>query len=300
MLLSPTLDCAPLLHPPRSSHTLSTAMLSPPHPTSHSSTSPVPSNIYSACRSLQSLIADTLPSSTSTTARPRPQPRLASPIALTTKKPSVHSKPRARPHTPPRAPCAKEETTKPRTQQPASRKRRRSTLDDAPRSPSQDQENTTTSEPSTPKRQRIHPPSLPLGLNRADFAALQDTASHIPLPCTPPPPPPEHFQNPDQTPSSQQNSAATAADWTPSDDSALVALILRKLQLRQSDWDECARRLGEEGRGSVGERWRVLVGEREAGGKGGGRMRRGAGGKRRMPLVQFGQFGGGLRPGGGA
>ena len=66
--------------------------------------------------------------------------------------------------------------------------------------------------------------------------------------------------------------------WTPNDDSALIGLILNKLQLRQSDWDECARKLGR-GKASIGERFRVLVGEGPAEApmrRGSGQLRRGS------------------------
>ena len=53
-------------------------------------------------------------------------------------------------------------------------------------------------------------------------------------------------------------------DWTPEDDAALVQLILQKFRLKSSDWEDCAALLGK-GRDSIGERWKVLVGEGEVG-----------------------------------
>ena len=56
--------------------------------------------------------------------------------------------------------------------------------------------------------------------------------------------------------------------------------------MRQSDWDECARRLGK-GKDSIGERWKLLVGDGEVG------LRRGSGGQRRGNVQRL-EFGGPL------
>lgn len=53
-----------------------------------------------------------------------------------------------------------------------------------------------------------------------------------------------------------------------------MALILNKLRLRQSDWDDCARKLGKE-KDSIGKRWAHLLGDGEVG------LRRGKGGLKR-------------------
>ena len=246
MLLPSAIDCVPFLYSPRSSHMHTATMLSPP-PTYHSPTSPT-SNIYGACRSLQSLITTKIPATTSSISKPsRAPPQLASPITFTSPKQArSHSKKSrkiATPQTPPRP----------------SRKRRRSLSDDE--GPS-DKENISTSNPSTPKRQRLYPPSLPLGLERADFDALQEQAAKIPIPVTP-----ENRKKEDSP------DEAAESEWCSSDDSALVSIILRKLQLRQSDWDECAQRLGK-GKDSIGERWKLLVGEGEVGLRRGSRAQR--------------------------
>ena len=259
MLLPSALDCVPLIHSSRSSHMPAATMLSPPPPSYLSPTSPASANIYSACRSLQSLITTSFPSTTSSISRPsRPQPQLASPITLkSTKSGSSHSK-KSRKIAPPQIP--------PRP----SRKRRRSLNNDD--GPSYDQENISPSKPSTPKRQRLCPPSLPLGLDRADFDALQEQAANIPIPVTP-----ENRQKEDLP------EEAAQSEWSSPDDSALVSLILHKLCLRQSDWDECARRLGKD-KDCIGERWKLLVGDGEVG------LRRGSGGQRRgnVQRVEFG------------
>jgi len=66
---------------------------------------------------------------------------------------------------------------------------------------------------------------------------------------------------------------------------ALISVILPKLRISQCDWD----RLGKEGKGSIGERFKALVGEGEGG------MRRGSGGLRRSGLdrMEFGEAIGG-------
>ena len=165
MLLPSAFDCAPRIQPSHSLYIPTPTLLSPP-PTSSARpcpTSPVSSNIYSACRSLQSLITNTIPSTPSTISRPsRTQPQLASPIALTSRT-SVHSRKQSRSQTPQCATKIAQPQT-PRTPPRTSRKRRRSLCDDDADSPSHDQENIP---PSTPK-----PPS--------QFPKIP--RHHIPLP----------------------------------------------------------------------------------------------------------------------
>jgi hypothetical protein len=48
--------------------------------------------------------------------------------------------------------------------------------------------------------------------------------------------------------------------WTDDDDRQLVAMVLGKLRLTKSDWEECARTLGKGDSGSVGKRWDDLRG----------------------------------------
>lgn len=49
-------------------------------------------------------------------------------------------------------------------------------------------------------------------------------------------------------------------DWTDDDDRHLVEMVVRKLQLTQSDWEECAMRLGKGDSRSLGKRWEGLLG----------------------------------------
>jgi len=48
--------------------------------------------------------------------------------------------------------------------------------------------------------------------------------------------------------------------WTSDDDRQLVELVLGRLQLSKSDWEECARSLGKGDGHSVGKRWEGLLG----------------------------------------
>lgn len=276
MLLPSALDCAPGIQPMRSVYTSSNAMLSPPPSHYHPASSPV--NIFSTCRALQSLITTNLAPPHTISKPSCASPSLASPIVM---------HPASRPHTktPVRTPQpyanANATAPAPQTPPPASRKRRRSELDDEIDStPAQRQEHPA---PSTPKRQRLCPPTLPLGLERADFDALQEQAAAIPIPPTP-----KAFLRRRRQLNARSNEFKTATeakgeDWRSSDDSALVTLILHKLRLRQSEWDECALRLGE-GKDSIGERFKVLLGNDKMG------LRRGNGkmSRRSITQVEFG------------
>ena len=186
--------------------------------------------------------------------------------------------------------------------------RRRALSEDAV--PSFDQEYAfCDSKPSTPKRQRRCSPSLPLGLDQEDFDALQATPQptrpHTPFQLQPDmkfttPSRPLPFNIPQITPPRQERSLVgddkdqemsdAAAEWTASDDSALVQLILDKLRLRRSDWEDCSRQLNlNGGKDSIGERWKMLVGE-GTGSEYGGLRRRSKGVQRRSALqgVEFG------------
>jgi hypothetical protein len=105
--------------------------------------------------------------------------------------------------------------------------------------------------PSTPKRQRIAPEIIPLGLERRDFHSL-------------------HLQEITESQSRAQYPVLDIngnEEWTNEDDRLLVELVLEKLKLTKSDWQDCARSLGKD-RGSVGKRWKSLMGAGEIGLKG--------------------------------
>ena len=106
--------------------------------------------------------------------------------------------------------------------------------------------------PSTPKRMRRAPEVLPLGLERADFQSLRGPEA-------------------DEA-EAEAEEAAKVEEWSTEEDRLLVELVLEKLKLTKSDWQDCARSLGKD-RGSVGRRWKSLMGAGEVGLK--GRLRRG-------------------------
>ncbi|RFU24101.1 hypothetical protein B7463_g12229, partial [Scytalidium lignicola] len=114
--------------------------------------------------------------------------------------------------------------------------------------------------PSTPKRLRLAPEVLPLGLERSDFHTL-------------------HLQNIEsadanggdgETPvlhsieNDDTRNKEEREEWTTEEDRLLVELVLEKLRLTKSEWQDCARSLGKD-RGSVGKRWRSLMAHGEIG-----------------------------------
>jgi hypothetical protein len=107
--------------------------------------------------------------------------------------------------------------------------------------------------PSTPKRARIAPEQLPLGLERSDFHTLhlqQLQPSQL---------------NADQVLESvEDNHDDGDEEWSTEEDRILVELVLEKLQLSKSEWQDCARSLGKD-RGSVGRRWKSLIANGDVG-----------------------------------
>lgn len=101
--------------------------------------------------------------------------------------------------------------------------KRRRDEDDEDESDSQQQA------PSTPKRARIAPEQLPLGLDRSDFHALS----------SPP--------------------AETDAEWSAQDDRLLVEIVLEKVNLTKDQWAECARALGKPDKSAISRRWRNII-----------------------------------------
>lgn len=122
--------------------------------------------------------------------------------------------------------------------------------------------------PSTPKRQRIAPEVLPLGLERSDYHTL-----HLQQVVTEEQERPAMAQYPvlrgfDFVPRPQaQMLSMGEQEWTNEDDRMLVELVLEKLKLSKSEWQDCARSLGKD-RGSVGRRWKSLVSSGDVGLKG--------------------------------
>ncbi|KAG5952508.1 hypothetical protein E4U57_005994 [Claviceps arundinis] len=105
--------------------------------------------------------------------------------------------------------------------------------------------------PSTPKRARIAPEQLPLGLERSDY---HDVFNHT------------------ESVSSEGGSIwgtnidvdDNEDDWIAEDDHILVELVLEKVKLSKSEWQDCARSLGTD-RHSVHRRWKRLIMRGEVG-----------------------------------
>ncbi|KAG6241976.1 hypothetical protein E4U25_005152 [Claviceps purpurea] len=105
--------------------------------------------------------------------------------------------------------------------------------------------------PSTPKRARIAPEQLPLGLERSDYHDV--------------------FNNTESLSSQRGTIWGTNMDvddnedeWIAEDDHVLVELVLEKVKLSKSEWQDCARSLGTD-RHSVQQRWKRLIMRGEVG-----------------------------------
>jgi transcriptional regulator with GAF, ATPase, and Fis domain len=97
-----------------------------------------------------------------------------------------------------------------------------------------------------------------MGLDRSDFHKLQ---TELP-----------DAEDKAEAQDSSREAANEAEQWSSAEDRLLVELVLEKLKLSKSDWQDCARSLGKD-RGSVGRRWKSLMGGGEIGLK--NRSRRG-------------------------
>jgi len=101
-------------------------------------------------------------------------------------------------------------------------------------------------QPSTPKRMRLAPENIPLGLERSDYHDL-------------------HVKEMEQKTGERiEDTTEGNEEWTTEDDRILVELVLEKLKLTKSDWQDCARSLGKD-KQSVGRRWKSLMGAGEVG-----------------------------------
>ena len=133
-------------------------------------------------------------------------------------------------------------------------------VQDKENSPHQEQQPEDVT-PHTPKRSRIAPEVLPLGLERTDFhelGVLRDATNSTP--------PPTNRTGADIV------LEGDGEPWSTEEDRMLVELVLEKLKLTKSDWQDCARSLGKD-RGSVGRRWKSLMVNGDVGLKKGGSRR---------------------------
>ncbi|KAL6692531.1 hypothetical protein J3F84DRAFT_383023 [Trichoderma pleuroticola] len=99
--------------------------------------------------------------------------------------------------------------------------------------------------PSTPKRARISPEQLPLGLERSDFHNVHLQEGSAPGQET-------------EKPGTDVQVEADGTEWSVEDDRVLVELVLEKLKLSKMEWKDCARSLGKD-RHSVNRRWKSLI-----------------------------------------
>ncbi|KAK8918024.1 hypothetical protein H634G_00867 [Metarhizium anisopliae BRIP 53293] len=96
--------------------------------------------------------------------------------------------------------------------------------------------------PTTPKRARIAPERLPLGLERSDFHNIHRLEGG----CS------------SDGKGTEVEVEADGEEWSAEDDRILVELVLEKLKLAKSEWHDCARNLGKD-RHSVNRRWKSLI-----------------------------------------
>lgn len=149
-----------------------------------------------------------------------------------------------------------------------------------------DEEQQREEGPRTPKRLRLAPEILPLGLERSDFHALhlQHQLSSQPLffptsslaqasnPFSSSSHQTRHVErNQTERESREGDEERGEEEWTTEQDRLLVELVLEKLKLSKSDWQDCARSLGRD-RGSVGRRWKSLMAVGDVGLKGRSRV----------------------------
>lgn len=114
--------------------------------------------------------------------------------------------------------------------------------------------------PSTPKRMRVAPETMPLGLERRDFETLHDSHQYTSDTnalgfCLP---------RPRNLEEEMDNGRNISIDWSSEEDRQLVELVLGKMRLNKSDWQDCSRTLGRDS-GNIKARWNSLLGDGEVG-----------------------------------
>ncbi|KAK7924499.1 hypothetical protein PG985_006553 [Apiospora marii] len=214
-------------------------------------------NIFTTCRSLQSML--TVPAAVTPTQASHNAPNQlpTPPMAHASLPPPLKLRLRSRKSEANSDGVARKRVVK-RTAPPRGiNKRRRATEDDMGRDDDIDSdldidasENNNSSEegesayprPSTPKRARIAPEVIPLGLERSDFHNLHNGPQ----------------ESNEEATSSETEVEADGEMWSTEDDRILVELVLEKLKLTKSDWQDCARSLGKD-RSSIGRRWKSLM-----------------------------------------
>ncbi|RYP54683.1 hypothetical protein DL768_000619 [Monosporascus sp. mg162] len=246
MLMPSALSCDSSHHPP-ATRLQSSLFASPPSSPPASAQSTI-GNIFNSCRALQAILTTTTapddssrgPSSLPTpplshAALPAPAPAAPMKLRLRSSKKNANGELLPRKKVIKRAP--------PR----GVNKRRRALDDDMGHDDSGSDAEYDEELPSTPKRARIAPEVLPLGLERSDFHGLQEGNS----------------QESGNSEGADVEVEADDTEWSKEDDQVLVELVLEKLKLSKSDWEEIGKSFGNIGnrkdRSSCGRRWKTLM-----------------------------------------
>ncbi|CRK19833.1 hypothetical protein HYQ46_003398 [Verticillium longisporum] len=266
MLMPSAFSCdASQQHYPSYPHTrLQSALFaSPPASPPTLASTPAIGNIFNTCRSLQSLLTTPPPPERAQLTQ-LPTPPMAhapSPIKLRLRPRAPRPDNSSAPDSRPRKKIVKRAPPR------GANKRRRGADDDLGRmdlTSDDDSDNQIEADsesdadvpampaaPSTPKRARIAPEVIPLGLARTDYHNLH-AASDTNLP----------LLN-----LAQGNGVEVERDgehWSTEDDRILVELVLEKLRLSKTEWQDCARSLGKD-RNSLSRRWRSLMAQGDVG-----------------------------------
>ncbi|KAH7326474.1 hypothetical protein B0I35DRAFT_405711 [Stachybotrys elegans] len=269
MLLPSALPCdmsQPSSRPRLQAALFASPPASPPALSSHSAFG----NIVTSCRSLQSLITAPIPDELPLSSAQLPTPPLTHappPLKLRLRSRAARQDPRDD-HLTPRKKIAKRAPPR------GANKRRRDDDDDgaSDRMDDSQPEDDLDSDldisasaythqpapapapapaaPSTPKRARIAPEQLPLGLERSDFHDMllregRDLGQLV-------------------KPGTGVEVEADGEEWSAEDDRILVELVLDKLKLSKTEWQDCARSLGKD-RHTVGRRWKSLMAHGDVG-----------------------------------
>lgn len=96
--------------------------------------------------------------------------------------------------------------------------------------------------PSTPKRSRIAPENVPLGLNRSDFHTLHA----------------DGISDESQHEGTDVQREADHANWSLEEDRMLLELVLAKMNLSDREWEECAQTLRKD-HNNLSRRWNTLM-----------------------------------------
>ncbi|KAL2178672.1 uncharacterized protein P884DRAFT_257897 [Thermothelomyces heterothallicus CBS 202.75] len=297
MLLPSALPCDSSSQTAPLTRLQSALFASPPASPPHLPTQTAIGNLFSTCRSLQSLLANpAAPSSagqdptTPPTLPPAqlPSPPLAHappPFKLRLRSRKTDSPAATGEHGPARMRIVKRTSAVAQQAPRGPNKRRRAADDDMGRHNqgdsdlereadesrqdhnSSDGTSQPDSAPHTPKRSRIAPEIIPLGLERADYHSLHssfssDNNDHDGIPSTKSNDTDSYNNHNNNRPQDHHGTdvvvEADGEAWSTEEDRILVELVLEKLKLTKSDWQDCARSLGKD-RGSVGRRWKSLM-----------------------------------------